>query len=421
MRGKPDILVAASTLWLLSARLAIALDRAGCRVSAVCPAAHPLRHVRSVGRLAPQSRLRPRASLLAAIRAWVPDLVIPCDDRTTKQLHELHRLCPDLRPLIERSLGDPAGFPVTESRQALRTLAAAKGIDVPEGCEVGSAAEAAAAFGRFAPAAVVKLDGSYGGDGVQVVHSGAEAAKAFRRLRFRLGLGTALKRLVVNQETTALWAWSRRADSRVSMQAFVPGYMANIMVACWQGKVLATVSVEVVSSQGPMGAANVVRIVDRPQFVEAARVLAAELGISGFFGLDFIVEAVSGRAVLIEMNPRCTQLGHLQLPEQGDLAAILCGSLTGRSPVPPDHPIPGDTVAFFPQARYWSPDGRSPPDAFDDVPWEDEGLVEALQHEPWRDAGLIGAIYHRFRGQRTRACVVSAPAQEGLPSDAGGP
>ncbi len=86
------------------------------------------------------------------------------------------------------------------------------------------------------------------------------------------------------------------------------------MVACWRGEILGEVSVEVVSSQGPTGSANVVRRINNPELGRAARLIAAHLGSSGFFGLDFIIEQPSGKPYLIEMNPRCTQLGTPAIP-----------------------------------------------------------------------------------------------------------
>ena len=406
---KPAILVAAGNWWPLSARMAIALNRAGCSVAAVCPPRHPLRYTSCLTGIFPLRQFRPRASLRAAIEFFAPDLIVPCDDRTVYQLHDLHARHPRLRVLIERSLGDPAGFSVTASRERLRSMAAAEDIDVPAGCEVESIAQAQEAFARFAPVAVMKLDGTYGGDGVQIVGTRSEGAAAFRRLRSSLGLGTALKRSLVNQDTSALWMWGRREAARLTMQQFVPGIPANIMVACWRGEVLGHVSVEVVSSQGPTGAANVVRLVEYPQFLRAAQRLAAVLGMSGFFGLDFVVDHRSGRMSLVEMNPRCTQLGHLQLPGQGDLAGILCERLTGCSRRLPDRPISAPEIAFFPQAWRWSGDGQPPSNAFQDIPWEDSQLVEALKREPWRDTGVLGDIYHRLRKRRTAGAAEHSP------------
>jgi len=104
----------------------------------------------------------------------------------------------------------------------------------------------------------------------------------------------------------------------------------------------------------------------------------------------------NGKAYLIEMNPRCTQLGHLQLP-QGDLAGALCASLLGRELVKPSHPISCDRIAFFPQARLWGAKSASGPAVHQDVPWEQQRLVEVLMREPWPERQWPARIYHLFR------------------------
>ena len=86
------------------------------------------------------------------------------------------------------------------------------------------------------------------------------------------------------------------------------------------GEVLGIVTVEVLSAQGATGAANVVRLMRNVEIETAAQLLAKRLKPNGFYGLDFIREEGTGTLYLIELNPRCTQLGHLNVSAQGDLA-----------------------------------------------------------------------------------------------------
>jgi hypothetical protein len=128
----------------------------------------------------------------------------------------------------------------------------------------------------------------------------------------------------------------------------------------------------------------------------AAHLLARRLHLSGFFGLDFILEHETGAEYLIEMNPRCTQLGHLKLP-QGDLAGALCTALLSQERPRRELAIVGDTIAFFPQAWLW---GADPPDlaaVHHDVPWEQRRLVHALMQTPWPERQWITRLYHLFR------------------------
>jgi ATP-grasp domain len=261
---------------------------------------------------------------------------------------------------------------------------------------VTSPARARECFAGFAPSAVLKLDLTYGGDGVGIAHSAAEAAAAFRRMRRAGRLDTALKRAWINHDPLALSSWSRRGRAAVTMQRFIAGTPANIMVACWQGQVLADACVHVLSSQGPTGAALVVQLIDNAECRRAARALAAHCGMSGFFGLDFILEEGSGAAWLIEMNPRCTQLGHLPLA-QGDLAGTLCAALRGQAPAAVRAAIASDLIAFFPQARLWGVSSALLQRAYHDVPSDQEALVEMLLQRPWPERQWLARAYHRLR------------------------
>ncbi len=182
------------------------------------------------------------------------------------------------------------------------------------------------------------------------MHSVGEAVQTFRQMRFSKGLSTAIGRLAVWSDPLAFWSWGRRSRLAISVQEYVSGSAANIMVACWRGEILGYVAVEAVSCLWANGPSTVVRLIDNPEMIRAARLIAGRLKISGFFGLDFIMDEKSGKPYLIEMNPRCTQLGHLPLPGQGDLAAVLCEKLTGRKRSIPEHTVPGDLIAFFPNA-----------------------------------------------------------------------
>ncbi|HEV2702999.1 MAG TPA: ATP-grasp domain-containing protein [Steroidobacteraceae bacterium] len=339
----------------------------------------------------------PRDALIAALRKVRPDLIVPCDDGTVFLLHDIHAAHPDLRDLIERSLGPPAAFGVLQSRDRLQRVAAELGIRVPRSLGVESAAQAARCLTDLSPTAVVKLDGTYGGEGVSVVHSKEEAAAAFSHAQSATSALVAVKRMLINRDPYAVWTWRRRARARITMQQYIVGAPANIMVACWQGQILAQVSVEALSCQGATGAANIVRRIARPEFEAAARALAAHLKLSGFFGLDFMIERDTDFAYLIEMNPRCTQLGHLQFADQKSLASALCERISAQPTVPAALTVREAVVAFFPQAWRWKPAGPEWSSAFHDIPWGEEALIKALLGEPWPDRLWPARLYHWFR------------------------
>jgi len=405
----PAVLLGASRWYPLSVRLAMAFIRHGVSVAAICPRGHPLRLVRGIQALYRYRCLDSLASLKSAIESARPDFVVPCDDGVVLQLHALHAQEPALRPLIERSLGQADGYPIIDSRYQLLCLAGELGIRIPPMRAVNS--EADLTYGRETDV-VLKTDGSMGGEGIAIAHSQAEAAAAYLRLSKPFTAEVALKRLLINHSPLALWMWQRHEKPRIILQQFIPGRPANTMIACWRGEMLASVTVEVLNSQGATGAATVVRLIRHEEIEEAARRLTQRLMLTGFYGLDFILEPSQGQrgaAYLIELNPRCTQLGHLCLQRQGDLAGIFSARLQDSAPGPTendiDDPIESDTIAFFPQALLWDPQSPYLHSAYHDVPWESPELVRELLLEEWPYRQRAARIYHRYRPPAVQKAV----------------
>jgi hypothetical protein len=372
-----------------------------CRVMALCPAGHPLHFVPGVDSLHPYESIDSIGSLESAIRATRPDLIVPCDDGVVWQLHELHRRDPGLRPLIERSIGSngPTGskdaYSQIRRRAAFLEKAAELGVRVPA-TKVLQAERDLDDWPNDAPA-VVKADGTSGGNGVVIARSKAERVEAYGRLSQGMGFGMALKRLLINRDPLAIWSWRLGETPSVTVQSFIPGRPANTMMVCWQGEVLGMVSVEVLAARGDTGGATVVRLIENEEMEGAARRLARELGLSGFHGLDFVLEEATGAAYLIEINPRCTQLGHLRIPRQGDLAGMMAARLREEpAPVPRDC-IQGSTVAFFPQAFKLNPKSCYLRCGYHDVPWEEPALVGELLRAEWPERQWLSRVYHRFR------------------------
>src|SRR5215472_17974752 len=75
-----------------TARMAMALAAVGCEVTVVATHKNPVQKARVLHRSFRYSALRPLSSLLHAIATIKPDLIIPCDDRAVKHLHQLHSL-----------------------------------------------------------------------------------------------------------------------------------------------------------------------------------------------------------------------------------------------------------------------------------------------------------------------------------------
>jgi hypothetical protein len=393
LNRRPVCLLVTTTWWPLSARLAARLAQQGFEVSALCPPHHPIAKVTGLRSIHSFKLLDPIDSLVSAIQSTAPDVIIPCDERAVLQLHALHAKSSQWRSLIESSLGESRAFGIVLDRAKLMRTAGELGLPIAETTSIGSTDELRSWFSQHEKG-VLKLDGSSGGNGVGFAFSEEHAAPIFERMRRRLGLGTAAKRLFVNHDRAALWEWRERRTPAISIQDFIPGQPANSMLACWKGELLGHVSVEVLRTQDVKGAATVVRVTERDDMALAARLLTRRLGLSGFYGLDFILEQKTGRAVLIELNPRCTQLGHLSLPMSGDLAGVVYRRLAGEST--PQSPVyqSGDTIVLFPHALRWDRDCPFLATGWHDVPWDQPALVAELLLAPWPERQWMSRLYN---------------------------
>jgi len=398
-RPQPSVLVVAGKWWPLSARLAVALHRHGCNVRAVCPARHPLTHVSSIRHIYRYGGIFSLSSLQRALRECRPDIVIPCDDGVVSQLHALHKLDPSLRSLIERSLGPAESYPVVESRYRLLSAASELGIRVPMTRRVEKLEDLVTWHADIPSAAVIKVDGESGGNGVRISQSLDESLAAWRELRAPYGSANAWKRLAVDRDPLALWLCHRRSVREVSVQEFIPGRPANSMLACWRGELLSLASVAAVATQGPTGAATIVRVIQSEQMKKAAELVVSRLKLSGFYGMDFMMESGTGVPYLIEMNPRCTQLGHIEFAGDGCLAGVLSAVMRGEPPLAVQNPIlVGEKIALFPQALAAGEACRPYIDtSYHDLPTEDPQLMRELTLESWPRRQWTARIYHALK------------------------
>ena len=381
--------------WPLTARLAIAFLAHGVAVSALCPKRHPLRYVSGIDKIYTYSAARSIISLKNTLENLSPDLVVPGDDGVVWQLHELHATCPHLRELIERSLGHASFYERIRHRRDVLRTAETLGIRVPSTLAINSENDLGSI--NFNAKKVLKVDGTWGGNGVSIIASAHEAVSEFRRLSRPITAVLALKRWIVNHETLALWMWLKGPKHSALVQDFIFGQPANAMVACWKGSIVGIVIARVLSTQGVTGAGLVVELIQHPEIECIAGILVEAFKLSGYYGFDFILEESTGAPYLLELNPRCTQLGHLSTSNQGNLAAAFLRNWTHRISHIDRHPDVGDVVAFFPQTLIWEPHNPYLRTGYHDVPWEEPALVRALLEPSWVENRWISRLYHRVR------------------------
>jgi hypothetical protein len=389
----------------------------GHRVEAICPAHHPLAKTRAVRALYRYHALRPLDGLARAIKKAEPALIVPCDDRAIAHLHELHasarHASPSLNAVIERSLGAVGSFTVVERRSALIAVARAEGIRAPDMMPVATIDELRVALDQVGLPAVMKVDGTWGGLGVRVIHSFAEAVRTLKALSRPIGAARAMKRLVVDRDPFFLLPSLAGATPVVNVQRFVEGTPANSAVACWNGEVLASINVAAVRTRGPQGASTVVRVIDHPEMTEASAGLVRRLGLSGFCGFDFVLETGSCAAHLIEMNARATPISHLPLAEGRNLVTALATRLDGITAISCAQPISQNIVAFFPQAWLLEPNSELLHTGHHDVPWGEQALVRELMRLPWPERGPLARLVSRLRRSAGTTPVSARPVHYG--------
>jgi ATP-grasp in the biosynthetic pathway with Ter operon len=169
----------------------------------------------------------------------------------------------------------------------------------------------------------------------------------------------------------------------VNAQVFVAGHEATTTVACWEGTVLASLHFEVVNKRSSAGPSSVLRLIENAEMSVAAERMVRRLGLSGIHGFDFMVEAHTGNAHLIEINPRATQVGHLALGAGRDLPAALYSALSGEPLRPAKKLTENDTITLFPQEWLREPASPFLTSGYHDVPWEEPELLRACVRKPW--------------------------------------
>jgi hypothetical protein len=415
----PRVLLAATLEWPNAARLAIAFRDAGFAVDVVAPAGHPAHAMTAPRRTFLYRAHRAATSLRRTIEESQPHLIIPCDDRVVRRLHQIHaessrserpRDSAWIAGLIERSLGAPASFPILRRRDSLAELAALEDVRAPRTDSIRTISELRRWVAEHGLPAMLKLDGTSGGEAVVPVHDVTRLGRVFLGMRLRRAGLSRLKRARQNKDVHLPFDYLNDGAPGISVQAHVPGRPANCAVACWRGDILAATAVETVRLQSTLGAATVVRVVEGAQMKAAARAIVRHLGLSGMCGFDFMLDDASGAAHLIEINPRATQVNHLRLGAGHDLPTALRLALEGL-PQPVPSPVAEVDIALFPQE--WSRDRHSPyllATGYDDVPYEEPELLRRYGYPTFHSASILRASVETGRAGLLRFVRRSNPA-----------
>jgi len=436
----PRVLIFHTLDWPNAARLAIAFRAANCRVDALCRKGHPLRVVSCVDRIHAFSLFSPLNSLRNAIEKSQPDFIVPCDDTAVAHLHRLHRevfhettaspsademSIDDLRrrvglahrwakptlpraeasagiaKLIERSLGDSRAYQQLALRSQLPEIASGTNALLPRTRIIQTIDELRRWTDEIGLPAVLKTDHSWGGEGVVIAESATHAEAAFVAMSRRPSIMRAMKRVLLNRDPNLLFRKFAETMPAITVQEFIPGKLANTAVACWRGETLAALSVEVVASFCELGSSTVVHPVDNTQMNSTAEELTRKIGISGFCGFDFILEEKTGRAFLLEINPRATQINHLVLGNGHDLPGALRAKIADEPARQAVSITSAQTISLFPQEFKRDPGSSFLASGYHDIPWEEPALIQAFQAAPTTlRRSRVGGLAYRYMHQK---------------------
>jgi hypothetical protein len=422
----PRVLVIATQLWPIAARISLALAKVGFRVAVVSPFGNIVRTITAIEIHYSYRGLQGPNSIKLAITAWSPDLLVCSDDRAVRELHLLHRQASDvldeenekaLVDLIELSLGDPNSFATADANSNFIDYAKNIGVRCPESNIARDYLTLVKEVESATYPIAIKADGSFGGRAVRIVNNPDQAWEGLRELVLPFLWPDPIKQLIGKLMPRSLFArlFQRRT---VRLQDLIVGRDVNRAVVCWKGEVLAGFSVAAIETSYPHGPATVIRIIDNPEMEAAAASLVRSLKLSGLIGFDFILDAAS-QAWLLEMNPRVTPICHLSLEDGTNLAGALFSRMTGSKPNDNPPIVKGNAIALFPQELRRSECSEyldsSKQVVYHDVPWSEPKFVYACLNEQFGGRYLKRAFrkYRRaaFLSRRTRQASVSAVAE----------
>ena len=352
-------------------------------MAALCPADNALAHTRHLDRHFPlrdvHSSRHIEAALVRAMRTWQPKLVIPADERTVACLHALvrqtgaggpGRLTAAERDTIIASLAPLDRLDATLLKSHTLALARQVGVLTPDGRSVETPEAAVRVAEEIGYPVYVKASFGWAGQGVTLCRDSADVQAAMGAVQpQRPGLRGTIKRLLHRD-------WYP-TDTAIDVQQAIDGAPAMYCAVALGGRMLvgfAGVAVQTSSATGP---SSVVRISADAAMEAACAKMIAALGVTGFVGFDFMVEATTGATYLLECNPRPIQVCHLGARIGVDLCAALAQALKGEV-LAPIGVTQAATVALFPQEWLRMPSMLASHDADLDVPWEDADLLRKM-------------------------------------------
>jgi hypothetical protein len=358
-RTRPHVLITCSAPWTSPARHPWVLRRAGCRVTAFCPADAPLGSTRFVDRVisAPGTLDAYVTALEQHLEANRYDWVMLTDDMLVEALVKRAHV-PALAPCFPV---DPAGpwVGLLGSKAALVEAASELGVPIAPSATGRSREEVGAAAARLGYPVILKQSVSWAGLGVCVARDDAELGAAFDKLAGRDEEPLVVQRLVAGQvgNTIAL-------------------YLDGVAL-CWASAFKAR------TYPGPFGPSCARQYLTHADVKPMLARFGERTKYRGFVAFDWVLDEATGRLAVIELNTRAVPAIHLSRFAGVDFARSIRDMLAGCAHVQRVPELPSHTpiVAMFPEDFYRASVEPTVTPAgvrelrYRDIPWTDWPLL----------------------------------------------
>jgi glutathione synthase/RimK-type ligase-like ATP-grasp enzyme len=365
------------------ARLPKALKSVGFKVAILCTPQSFLSKTRHTDRqyLFKETKAAGKLwhHLQQAMKDWQPVLIIPGDEMAVAFLHYLVRqsqnasgsISTDILKVLMASLGEPHLLSATLFKDQTLRITRELEIKAPASSLVTTLEDALNFTHTYGYPTVLKKGFSWGGEGVKVCLDEAQLRSALpaflprRPNSLKAFLRGRLQRDWYPSHTT------------LEIQQFIHGQPSNVCLVALEGKVLAGFAAIPEQTSSTTGPSSVVCLRSHPEMMAAATTLVEYFRYTGFIGFDFLLSAKTGKAYLLECNPRPTPASHLGSRISVDLCQALFAGLSGKT-FPPQTTVPHETiVTLFPDEWIRDPSSSLLRDYYHDVPWDDQRLVMA--------------------------------------------
>lgn len=367
--------------WLGSCRLPRALASQGFCIEALCRPSSYLASTRYIERfywMKSQWNVFSRLVLLkvlVTIYRSRPDLLLAGDEDAVLVLIDLarfSRLWPDrwLAELLRRSLWDKTYHGQIIDKQKFVRLLHSWQLPTPRTYDLALLADSSNEPWTYP----VVLKGSFGsgGSGVTICPDASTLHNQAEKLA--KPPKSALKAMIKRWLFYDIYS----LDAAHELQEFIAGTSGLFPFVAWQGKLLAGFALlRLKTYPNSTGPSSVVQSIDLPELRQTLEQIVQRIGFSGFGSFDFMYHKSTGKAYVIELNPRPVPASHFPEDVSGvSLSKCLYQAMQGLAV--PTSTFKSFTVAMFPGEFKRDPHSEYLSSAYHDVPWDDEHLLESI-------------------------------------------